>query len=205
MREIHPYATDSDERDRWAIFIGVVAVLAGYALHALIEPHRQDAPEWLWWVEIPGPIALYFTLRRFMDDHGWAWSPLHRFRLVRIPNLTGRWDGTLRTSHDEMGQDYPCQILIRQTWTRIAVVLTTATSRSENLVAGVLINGVDEALLVYEFVNQPKMEAPKTMEMHRGHTTLRLEHRPDGDALVGEYYSGRGRLNTGTINVKRIT
>jgi hypothetical protein len=98
---------------------------------------------------------------------------------------------------------YPCEIVIRQTWTRIAIVLTTKRSRSENLVAGVLVNGVDDALLVYEYENQPRVGTPKTMEIHRGHATLRLDRREKSEFLVGEYYSGRGRTNTGTIEVER--
>ena len=83
-------------------------------------------------------------------------------------------------------------------------MLETATSRSNNIVAGVLINGADDALLVYEFQNEPKMDAPDTMETHRGHATLRLRRGEDADILAGEYYSGRGRLTTGTIEVRRV-
>jgi hypothetical protein len=71
------------------------------------------------------------------------------------------------------------------------------------LVAGVLINGVDEALLVYEFRNEPAADATDTMEAHHGHATLRLERGAAQDILVGEYYSGRGRLNIGTMRVTR--
>ncbi|HEY0394810.1 MAG TPA: hypothetical protein VGD01_10005 [Candidatus Elarobacter sp.] len=203
MRDIHPYATDSDERDQWAIGIAIVAVLAGYGLHLLFELHRQIVPDWLWWVEIPGPIGLYLILRGWMDAQGWTFRPLHHYGLVRIPNLSGRWKGSLKSSHDEMTTAYPCEIVIRQTWTRIAIVLTTKRSRSENLVAGVLVNGVDDALLVYEYENQPRVGTPKTMEIHRGHATLRLDRREKSEFLVGEYYSGRGRTNTGTIEVER--
>lgn len=205
MRDIHPYATDSDERDQWAIWIAIVAILAGYALHVVVEAHRGIVPEWLWWVEIPGPVGLYLILRRWMDARGWAFSPLHKLGWVRIPDLSGRWEGTLKSSHDDMGREYPCQIVIHQTWTRIAVVLTTDASRSENLVAGVLINGTDDALLVYEFENRPRMDAPKSMEIHMGHATLRLERGANAELLVGEYYSGRGRSNTGTITVERVS
>ena len=205
MRDIHPYATDSDERDQWVIGIAIVAIFAGYVLYVVVESHRGIVPGWLWWVEIPGPVSLYLILRRWMDARGWTFSPFHKLRWVRIPNLNGRWKGTLKTSHDDMAREYPCEIVIRQTWTRIAVILTTATSRSENLVAGVLINGTDDALLVYEFENQPRMDAPKSMEIHRGHATLRLERRVNTEMLVGEYYSGRGRTNTGTISVERVS
>jgi len=116
MRDIHPYATDSDERDLWAIGIAIVAVVAGYGLHLFFESHRQVVPDWLWWVEIPGPIGLYLILRGWMDAKGWAFQPLHRYRLIRIPNLGGRWSGNLRSSHDKMATEYPCEIVIRQTW-----------------------------------------------------------------------------------------
>lgn len=203
MREIHPYATDSPERDRWAIYIAIIATLLGYGFHVFTEAHHGEVPGWLWWVDIPGPIAVYLMLRNAMDERGWRFSLFHKLGLVRIPDLSGRWTGTLRSSYDDMATEYDCAIVIRQTWTRIAVVLTTKTSRSENLVAGVLINGVDDALLVYEYLNQPLMDAPATMEAHQGHVTLRLERKGDADVLAGEYYSGRGRLKTGTIRVTR--
>ncbi len=203
MREIHPYATDSSERDNMAIVIAVIAALVAWWLHNIVEAHQSSLPGWLWWVEVPGPIALYLLLRRATDEWAWSWPLLRFLRLVRIPNLNGKWNGTLRSSNDEMQTEHPCTLTIRQTWTRIAVVLTTKTSRSQNLVAGILINGADDALLVYEFENEPAMDAPATMSTFRGHATLRLERDERGDVLTGDYYSGRGRATTGTMTVRR--
>jgi hypothetical protein len=207
LREIHPYATDSSERDQWAIYIAIVSIVIGYLLHALVEAQWSRIPtwlsSWLWWIEIPGPIGLYLILRKWMDDKGWSFGLLHKSHLVRIPNLNGKWTGKLKSSHDDMSVEYDCNIVIRQSWTRIAIVLTTNTSRSVNLVAGILVNGVDDALLVYEFRNEPSADAPGTMEVHHGHATLRLEQRDDQELLVGEYYSGRGRRNTGTLSLVR--
>ena len=203
MKEIHPYATDSSERDQWAIYIAIVAIIVGYGLHIFIEAYHQAVPLWLWWIEIPGPIGVYLALRAWMDESGWTWVVFHKLRWVRIPNLAGTWRGKVKSSFDQMATEYDCTIVIKQTWTRIAIVLSTRNSRSENLVAGILINGVDEATLVYEFRNEPTADAPAKMEGHHGHATLRLERGEGEDTLVGEYYSGRGRLNIGTMCVKR--
>ena len=97
-----------------AIYLAVIAILLGCFLHNFVDAHRSVVPEWLWWIEVPGPVVIYLALRKGMDEWGWSWPVLHVARVVRIPNLNGQWNGTGRTSHDDMTSEYDCTITIKQ-------------------------------------------------------------------------------------------
>ncbi len=89
---------------------------------------------------------------------------------------------------------------IKQTWTEISVVLESSTSRSHTLVAAMQVHAPEGIVLSYQFRNDPKPAAVGTMQIHYGTARLRLS---DGGVLEGDYYSGRGRQNYGSIHIKR--
>jgi len=62
--------------------------------------------------------------------------------------------------------------------------------------------GVSEGL-IYEYINEPCGDAAETMHAHRGIAFLRLSG--GGEQLEGGYYSGRGRTNYGTIQLRRLS
>ena len=58
-----------------------------------------------------------------------------------------------------------------------------------------------DIILTYEYHNEPLPGATGTMHAHRGSATLRLAE--NGNALEGEYFSGRDRANYGAIHLRR--
>jgi len=60
----------------------------------------------------------------------------------------------------------------------------------------------DECILIYDYLNEPKSDAVETMQMHRGTARLVLA---GADELEGDYYTGRGRKNAGSIRLRRKT
>jgi hypothetical protein len=60
----------------------------------------------------------------------------------------------------------------------------------------------DEQGLTYTYLNQPSPFSAETMNMHRG--TGHLSLTPDGRQLVGEYYTGRGRVRYGDLHVQFV-
>ena len=199
MFSLHPYATDSDERDKIVPYVGVVSIATVFVIHVLLDHWGISVP---WWLDMPSPIVLYFAMRRLLDVALWRSSFLRTLGLVSIPDLNGRWVGWLRSNATD-GMKTPCEVVIRQTWTTIGIVLETATSRSANLVAGILVDSVYDAELQYDFLNEPKANAPGTMEKHRGSVTLNLEVMNGSATLTGDYFTGRGRSSHGELHLRR--
>jgi hypothetical protein len=116
--------------------------------------------------------------------------------LVRVPNLTGRWRGHLLSSFDGHVKRHDLMINIFQSWTQIAVFLTTETSMSRSCAAVIQVDDPDGLSLTYQYQNQPLANAMRTMHMHYGTAMLRMS---DDDTLTGDYYAGRDRRTFGRI------
>jgi hypothetical protein len=87
-------------------------------------------------------------------------------------------------------------INIFQSWTQIAVFLTTDSSISRSCAAVIQVDDPDGLSLTYQYQNQPLANAMKTMHMHYGTAMLRMA---DDGSLTGDYYAGRDRRTFGRI------
>jgi len=138
---------------------------------------------------------------RIFDVYVWKWSLLHTLGVVKTPDLNGQWRGHLRTSYDEHSKDHQVNLTINQSWTRIEFLLRTKSSRSHSLIAGILTKSLGCTQIVYQYQNDPHGDAVSTMNAHYGTTILNFDLKKT--QLEGEYYSGRGRNNYGTITLER--
>lgn len=142
--------------------------------------------------------AVYAVIYYAFDYRIWRFGLLRKCHLVKIPYLGGTWNGYVQYSYDNWETKYEISIVIKQRWSAIAIWLDTNTSRSRS-VSATLRTDLPFPELSYRYLNQPKPNAPTTMEAHEGTTVLELR----GDALAGEYYTGRGRMQRGLIRLKR--
>lgn len=189
---MHPYATDSSERQLVPLLLAVPAVIAAWIISLLGLP---------WWVDDPSVIGCYGIFYAAFNQWLWRWPFLRVIGLVKVPDLNGKWTVAIRSSFDERADAHQAQVRITQTWRSILIRLETAHSRSGSLIAAVLTNDPNDFVLSYEFANTPKPGAVSTMHAHRGSVEVRF----DRDTLVGdgEYYSGRDRENQGTLQFSR--
>jgi len=195
---MHPYATDSNERKTVAFCFAVVGIVLAWCLSQL--PRLIRIP-WPWWIEIPSPFGFYVILAGVFDRWVWRWPLLRMIRIVEVPDLNGHWTGECTSSFDQHAQKYNVQVTISQTWTKIAILLETANSKSQSQVVGMTTREAEGVTLNYMFFNEPKEDADGRMHAHRGTTTLLLSR--DGNELTGEYYSGRDRQNFGGLRLAR--
>lgn len=193
---MHPYATDSPERQRVVLYIGAISVGVAYAFHWAIELLKLQVP---WWVGAPGVLAIAAGLYEMFDKWLWRKSLLRKLGIVKVPELNGEWQALGQTSWSQ-GQEYKGTARIRQTWTHISICLETEYSLSRSLTASLLINDPEGPTLSYEYRNEPGRNAPETMHSHRGTAVLRLK---EDSCLQGDYYSGRDRQNYGGLTLKR--
>jgi predicted nucleic acid binding AN1-type Zn finger protein len=119
---------------------------------------------------------------------------------VKTPDLQGKWQGKLKSSYDKFKTEYNIELNISQTWTRISIDLKASESFSESQTASLVLRGNRSPEVIYTYNNDPKGDAVGTMNKHSGTTVLKLE---DDSHLTGEYYTGRGRKNHGTMELQK--
>ena len=188
-----------DAQGRQWVYLGIalLSVPPVWMVASALEAVRVDPA---WWVTTPSFGAFYTVLFWMFDRHIWRFKSLHRAGLMKIPNLNGRWVGSADSSYGNGGSTQPVSISITQTWTRITIRLDSDHSSSYSEAGAIRNLDLDTPELVYMYWNEPKSHAIDSMEAHRGTVILELS----GNALVGPYYTGRGRREIGTIKVARM-
>ena len=86
-----------------------------------------------------------------------------------------------------------------QRWSKLIIRLDATSSRSHSVSATLRVGDLLYPALDYMYVNEPLLNALETMNAHRGTAMLELR----GGVLAGEYYTGRGRREIGTIQLRR--
>jgi len=146
-------------------------------------------------------MTFYGVFIGAFDRALWRIPLLHRIGLVKVPVLAGNWRGYVSSSFDEYAVNHEVGVQILQTWTRIAILLQSGSSRSHTLVAAVQVHASDGVVLSYQYQNEPQPGAVETMQIHHGTARLIYTGRR---ILSGDYYSGRGRQNYGSIYLERV-
>lgn len=195
---MHPYATDSNEREKVIFGLAVLAVSTAWAFSRLLAFAHFTAP---WWLDAPSTMAFFGLFYGTFDRVLWRQQWAHRLGLVKVPVLDGEWCGHVRSSFDQHAGEHAVKVHIKQCWTQISLVLESTGSISRTVVASLHVSTPEGAVLSYQYRNEPKPDAVGTMQIHYG--TARLVLR-DTDVLDGDYYSGRGRQNYGSITLRKI-
>ena len=194
---MHGYSTDSGERRVVPFLLASVAIALAWVSSRILALTHLFVP---WWLDAPSSLAFYGMLNALFDSYLWRSSLIAKLGLVRIPNLAGQWHGYLVSSFVGHEKRHHLVITIFQSWTHIAVFLTTATSMSRSCAAVIQVDDPEGVALIYQYQNQPLADATKTMHMHYGTAMLRVRN---GDCLVGDYYAGRDRRTFGRIYCRR--
>lgn len=193
---MHPYATNLPERHNVPLVIAAAAfggaLLIGYVERLL----GWSPPAWL---DVPSTAALYGIGYSLFKKRLWRWKGFARLGAVNTPVLEGDWEGEVITSFDEHAGRHPVRVRIDQNWTEMSISLRSEFSQSQSVIAGMTVE--TDTVLSYEYYNEPVPGAVGTMHAHRG--TARLTVSRDGDALTGQYYSGRDRQNFGELRLRR--
>lgn len=194
MANAHSYGLPNGYREKAGLALGLLGVALAWVLHIVLNSFSLSVP---WWVDAPSVVG-FFGLAYGLFDR-WAWRiPVFRRRVLgNMPDLAGRWTGSVKSSFDGFEVDHPVEATIVQTWSRLNVLIRADHSASESMSAAFDIGDDGIWGVVYTFRNEPLIGAPEAMNAHRGTATLRLE----GDVLIGDYYSGRGRQNLGSIKL----
>lgn len=194
---MHAYATEASDRRVVPVYLAVAAIALALALATALARLDLSVP---WWLDAPAVIGFYGLLYRFFDAAAWRWR-LGPVRLSRIPVVAGTWRGEVTSAHDPTVA-HTAELRIRQTWTSIQIEFIGERSRSCSTMATLNPPGSTGPGLAYEYLSEPRGLAPESMAIHRGVALLRLAANAE---LVGDYYTGRGRLTHGTMRFSRAT
>jgi hypothetical protein len=194
---MHPYGTDSNERQYIPFILAGLAIAAAWLLFRVLDGLSIQIA---WWIDAPSTMGFYGLFYTLFNRWIWRLELLHDLKLIKVPVLAGSWKGVISTSFDEHASAHDVEVEIIQTWTQISISLHGKDSKSHTLAATLLTDSPGGIVLSYQYRNEPLPHAISAMQMHYG--TARLNLAKTG-RLEGEYYSGRGRQNYGSVHLER--
>jgi len=189
---MHTYSIDTNERKNILLVLAIVSIVFSWGFYRVLGYYQIALP---WWVESPSVLFFYGILFEIFDR--WLWRYLKKVNIIKTPNLIGEWSGNLKSSFDNHSSEIKATLKIFQTWTRIKILMITDQSSSHSESASIVVDTPEGKYLSYQYINDPKSTAVETMGIHRG--TVRLVFDEKKNTLEGEYYSGRGRQNFGSL------
>lgn len=133
----------------------------------------------------------------------WKWKIFYPW-LVPFPNLSGEWQGFLKSNWKEKSLDpIPTEVKISQTFFNVQVIIKTGESRSHSTGASFDIDK-DRGLqqLFYSYINTPKSSVRNRSEIHYGTTLLTFDGFKVTE-MEGEYWTDRE--TTGEIKLTKKT
>lgn len=178
-----------------AALVALVFVLAGVA-EALGLSGRVPIVVLVW----VSAGTIYAALYWLFDRHVWSWSWVAR--VLRVPNLTGKWacQGQTLNPDKTLGPTWIGELVIVQSWDRICVRLMTNQSASRSISASLLQDDSAGFRLIYSYRNIPNIDEPQ-LASHLGHAELLFDI--DLTKGRGEYFNGHGRYTFGTMQLIR--
>lgn len=157
--------------------------------------------------KLPEVVTGYVILQQIFTRWAWRW-PLFRW-LTEFPDLSGTWDGELKSTwvDPKTNQRIPtikATLIIRQGFDTISCELITEESSSHSRVMTVLNSDDNLVEIVFDYLNTPKSQVRNRSEMHHGAAHLRLSGSASHSLkLEGSYWTDR--QTAGDMEFTRIT
>ncbi len=192
---MHPYSIDSNERQNIAFYLAIIAIGLAWLLNVYLPSLGLQSK---WYIDAPSVMGFYAILYFIFDRWLWKWGFLRKLGIVQTPIIIGSWKGEVVSSFAPQERKN-VKVKIRQTWTHLQINLENSTSKSHSLIAGFSVNSSRGCILSYQYQNDPLPNTLATMQIHYGTATIEC----DEQGLKGEYYSGRGRTNHGSITLQK--
>lgn len=190
---MHDYSINNNERVIIYFFCALISVCIMYLISNLVE----NIP---WYLESPSPFFIYGIIVYFFDKY--LWNKNFFKILIKTPDMNGEYAGMLKSSYDDFNKEYPVNIVVKQTWTKIIISLKTDTSESNSKGASIVFEN-EKIYLFYYYLNKPNFDSVDSMQIHFGTCTHVFDDKTN--CFNAEYYSSRGRKNHGTITLTKIS
>lgn len=204
---MHVYSSDNEFRSTFLAILGVIAFVIVFVLNVYVFPWLyQQIPFEVPPLLIPGLAfgVVFGLIHRVFDRRLWnkPWMPDF---IVAVPDLTGHWEGEIRSSYEgEIPDDYladgghqpmPATLDIEQTWSKIIVHFETERSPSVSTGASFQTEGTLHTKVSYLYENEGADVDEQAEDEGPYDGTARLTYRESIDRLAGYYYTGPARAS----------
>lgn len=198
---MHDYSVNNRDRDNLIYIMVVISAFVGPLLTLSMTKFsgwaKRTFPHLgLGYTSTVSSGVVFAIIYQLYDK--WLWR-IPGLNYLKIPNLNGKWKGNVRSSYDDYAKDYPIEIRIKQTFSQIEITLSNETSSSDSSMAVIYPSGTHPKL-TYFYYNRPRNKSNEEMKAHPGVAELEII---DKETLHGDYFSGKHRLRTGEMTVKR--
>ena len=156
---------------------------------------------------VPLAVALTFAL---YDNVLWRWRPI--LPIAHRPDLAGTWLGHVDAEWLDVNEKLQrstglVALVIKQSFTRLSIVLLAEKSRSFSIVALARQLDSGEFAVDYIYANSPKVKYKAQLPAHTGSAELTVSSvRPL--SFTGEYWTdrlSRGSLDLQWVSSKRVS
>ena len=140
---------------------------------------------------------LYFTFDK------WLWKVPWLRQLLLVPDFTVDWTCQKET-HRREGQEsqieWKATLRIKQSWSKLVVIVTTAQSSSRSQAASIHHFPGEGFRLIYHYDNTPKADQAQ-LARHCGVADLMISE--DLATATGQYFTDRDRHTAGTMTLRK--
>lgn len=183
------------------IWVLVSLTLVPFFLFYFVQGHDEEPMNiQLLFGDLSKTVFVLTMISTLFVKFGWKWK-IFKGWLVVIPNLSGKWIGTMYSNYETPPLEIPTEVEIKQTFFRTTVKLKTGESKSNNIVASFNIDkdrGISQ--LIYTYYNIPNATVQDRSEIHCGTTILDISE--DETKLNGIYWTGRKTM--GDIKLTKV-
>lgn len=202
---MHEYVATMVERPKIVFRIALISIGMMVGAGLLLRLVSDALPVF---VTPPGALVVFGVIFGLYDRFLWKWK-VWRFRLSAIPNLNGRWRGTVDlrpVSRLRCVKSRDCTITVHQTWSRISIDFESDFSRSTSVMASLGEKSEPHGGLRYEYdvTPMPGAETPEGKDVSRHFGVARLQPLGVNWAeLSGDYYNDRSYQRWGVYKLKK--
>lgn len=159
-------------------------------------------------IRMPSNAAIIGLIIFLVDKYLWKVLPFSF--LVKVPNLNGRYKGSISFSRNNQQQEKECVLEIYQTASIIKVTSyfrkedSSQETRSISVVENIIFNEDNTKDLMFYYQNKGT-EGRNEFDPHDGINVLKCIKKEKGFVLKGYYFTNREPQTQGNIEVKFIS
>lgn len=190
--KMHHYSADTKDRRMVHVYLAMLGIACSFTLYWFCKYIEFEIP---WWLDAPATIGFYGGLYYLFKIKCWENLIIRKLFFIKTPDWNGCYECVLKSSYDNFQNSKILKVSIAQDWDTILIMVETDHSQSSSISGCFLIKDCVSSSFTYEYINEPKNDAPNYLHTHRGIASISIEK----GVLKGEFYTGRDRVTYGTF------
>lgn len=191
---------DSNKIYYWLVLLSIALAVGFFYVLRLF----QSLSIWIIFIDFGSVFGFYVLLIHLFDRCLWKWKIWYCLNLLVYPDLSGQWNGTLKSfiAAEDTPKEYKINVEIIQTWLTMSISFYTKESSSINEFAYMYTKN-SKIHIVYEYSNNPKPTIKQAKIMHDHYGFVKLELNKNNEQISGEYYNDPSRNRRGSFIISR--